>query len=40
MAFGYPVLLELTGRRAVVVGELAVEAGKVEACWSPGPRSP
>jgi siroheme synthase-like protein len=30
MAFGYPVLLELTGRRAVVVGELAVEAGKVE----------
>ena len=30
MAFGYPVLLELEGRRAVVVGELAVEAGKVE----------
>jgi precorrin-2 dehydrogenase / sirohydrochlorin ferrochelatase len=30
MAFGYPVLLELGGRRAVVVGELAVEAGKVE----------
>jgi siroheme synthase-like protein len=30
MAFGYPVLLELAGRRAVVVGELAVEAGKVE----------
>jgi siroheme synthase-like protein len=30
MAFGYPVLLELTGRRAVVVGESAVEAGKVE----------
>ena len=30
MAFGYPVLLELTGRRAVVVGDLAVEAGKVE----------
>jgi precorrin-2 dehydrogenase / sirohydrochlorin ferrochelatase len=30
MAFGYPVLLELTGRRAVVVGEVAVEAGKVE----------
>jgi precorrin-2 dehydrogenase/sirohydrochlorin ferrochelatase len=30
MAFGNPVLLELTGRRAVVVGELAVEAGKVE----------
>jgi siroheme synthase-like protein len=30
MAFGYPVLLELTGRRVVVAGELAVEAGKVE----------
>jgi siroheme synthase-like protein len=30
MAFGYPVLLELTGRRVVVVGDLAVEAGKVE----------
>jgi siroheme synthase-like protein len=30
MAFGYPVLLELAGRRAVVVGEFAVEAGKVE----------
>jgi siroheme synthase-like protein len=30
MAFGYPVLLELTGRRTVVIGELAVEAGKVE----------
>ena len=30
MAFGYPVLLELSGRRVVVVGELAVEAGKVE----------
>jgi siroheme synthase-like protein len=30
MAFGYPMLLELGGRRAVVVGELAVEAGKVE----------
>ena len=30
MAFGYPMLLELAGRRAVVVGEFAVEAGKVE----------
>ena len=30
MAFGYPVLLELAGRRVVVVGEFAVEAGKVE----------
>jgi siroheme synthase-like protein len=30
MSFGYPVLLELQGRRTVVIGELAVEAGKVE----------
>ena len=30
MAFGYPVLLELAGRPAVVVGAFAVEAGKVE----------
>ena len=30
MAFAYPVLLELAGRRVVVVGEFAVEAGKVE----------
>jgi siroheme synthase-like protein len=30
MAFGYPVLLELAGRRAVVIGEFAVDAGKVE----------
>jgi siroheme synthase-like protein len=30
MAFGYPVLLELAGRRAVVAGAFAVEAGKVE----------
>ena len=30
MAFGYPVLLELAGRRVVVVGGFAVEAGKVE----------
>src|SRR4029450_491004 len=36
MAFGYPVLLELTGRRAVVVGELAVEAGKVEGLLTAG----
>jgi siroheme synthase-like protein len=36
MAFGYPVLLELTGRRAVVVGELAVEAGKVEGLLAAG----
>jgi siroheme synthase-like protein len=30
MAFGYPVLLELAGRRVVVAGAFAVEAGKVE----------
>jgi siroheme synthase-like protein len=36
MAFGYPVLLELSGRRAVVVGELAVEAGKVEGLLAAG----
>jgi siroheme synthase-like protein len=36
MAFGYPVLLELTGRRAVVVGELAVEAGKAEGLLAAG----
>src|SRR5512133_55694 len=36
MAFGYPVLLELGGRRAVVVGELAVEAGKVEGLLAAG----
>lgn len=36
MAFGYPVLLELTGRRAVVVGEFAVEAGKVEGLVAAG----
>jgi precorrin-2 dehydrogenase / sirohydrochlorin ferrochelatase len=36
MAFGYPVLLELTGRRAVVIGEFAVEAGKVEGLLTAG----
>ncbi|HEV3465146.1 MAG TPA: bifunctional precorrin-2 dehydrogenase/sirohydrochlorin ferrochelatase [Actinomycetota bacterium] len=36
MAFGYPVLLELTGRRAVVIGEFAVEAGKVEGLLAAG----
>lgn len=30
MAFGYPVSLELRGRRALVVGEEAVAQGKVE----------
>ncbi|HEU4398216.1 MAG TPA: NAD(P)-dependent oxidoreductase [Actinomycetota bacterium] len=36
MAFGYPVLLELAGRRAVVVGEAAVAAGKVEGLLAAG----
>jgi siroheme synthase-like protein len=36
MAFGYPVLLELTGRRAVVIGDFAVEAGKVEGVLAAG----
>jgi siroheme synthase-like protein len=35
-AFAYPVLLELAGRRAVVIGELAVEAGKVEGLLAAG----
>ncbi|MGZ8653003.1 MAG: NAD(P)-dependent oxidoreductase, partial [Actinomycetota bacterium] len=30
MPFGYPVFLELAGRRAVVIGENAVREGKVE----------
>ena len=36
MAFGYPVLLELAGRLAVVVGEAAVAAGKVEGLLAAG----
>jgi siroheme synthase-like protein len=36
MAFGYPVLLELAGRRAVVIGEPAVAAGKVEGLLAAG----
>src|SRR5215216_2012927 len=36
MAFGYPVLLELAGRRAVVVGKFAVEAGNVEGLLAAG----
>src|SRR5215217_2031155 len=36
MAFGYPVLLALAGRRVVVVGEAAVEAGKVEGLLAAG----
>jgi siroheme synthase-like protein len=38
MAFGYPVFLEMTGRPAVVVGEEAVRAGKVEALIDAGAR--
>jgi uroporphyrin-III C-methyltransferase/precorrin-2 dehydrogenase/sirohydrochlorin ferrochelatase len=30
MPFGYPVFLELAGRRAVVIGETAIREGKVE----------
>ena len=36
MAFGYPVLLELTGRRTVVIGDVAVGAGKVEGLLAAG----
>jgi len=36
MAFGYPVLLELAGRLAVVVGEAAVAAGKVDGLLAAG----
>jgi precorrin-2 dehydrogenase/sirohydrochlorin ferrochelatase len=36
MAFAYPVFLELQGKRAVVIGSLAVEDGKDEALRSAG----
>jgi precorrin-2 dehydrogenase/sirohydrochlorin ferrochelatase len=36
MPFGYPVLLELAGRRCVVIGELPVREGKVEALLAGG----
>lgn len=36
MAFRYPVFLELTGRRAVVIGALAVAEGKAEALEAAG----
>ena len=36
MAFAYPVFLELQGKRAVVIGSLAVEEGKDEALRSAG----
>ena len=36
MPFGYPVLLELTGRRCVVIGTLPVREGKVEGLLAGG----
>ncbi len=36
MAFAYPVLLELAGRRCVVVGERAVREGKAQALLEAG----
>ena len=36
MAFGYPVFLELGGRRALVIGESAVREGKVEGLVAAG----
>jgi precorrin-2 dehydrogenase/sirohydrochlorin ferrochelatase len=36
MAFAYPVFLELKGKRAVVIGSLAVEEGKDDALRSAG----
>ena len=36
MAFGYPVFLELGGRKAVVIGEQAVRDGKVEGLVAAG----
>jgi len=36
MAFAYPVFLELEGKRAVVIGSLAVEEGKDDALRSAG----
>jgi precorrin-2 dehydrogenase/sirohydrochlorin ferrochelatase len=35
-AFGFPVLLELAGRRCVVIGELPIREGKVEALVAGG----
>ena len=36
MPFGYPVILELAGRRCVVIGALAVREGKVEGLLAAG----
>jgi siroheme synthase-like protein len=36
MTFGYPVMLEVRGRRCVVIGDLAVREGKVEGLLAAG----
>ena len=36
MGFGYPVFLELRGRRAIVIGETAVREGKVDGLVAAG----
>lgn len=36
MSFGYPVMLEVAGRRCVVIGDLAVREGKVEGLMAAG----
>jgi len=36
MRFGYPVMLELEGRRSVVIGALAIREGKVEGLLAAG----
>ena len=36
MPFGYPVFLELAGRRVVVIGQTAVREGKVEGLLAAG----
>lgn len=36
MSFGYPVMLELAGRRCVVIGEQAIHEGKVEGLLAGG----
>lgn len=36
MRFGYPVMLEVAGRRCVVIGRLAVREGKVEGLLAAG----
>ena len=36
MSFGYPVMLELSGRRCVVIGAQAIHEGKVEGLLAGG----